>query len=57
MNKSGIVLFYVMVCGEFDFSNEVGEIVMVGLFYGEVMDSGDKVMNKVMVVVFKYVMF
>ena len=56
-NKSGNALFYVTVRGEFDFSNEAGETVTVGPFYGEAMDSGDKATNKAMAVAFKYAMF
>lgn len=57
VNKSGTALFYVTVRGEFDFSNEAGETVTVGPFYGEAMDSGDKATNKAMAVAFKYAMF
>lgn len=55
--KNGTALFYVTVCGEFDFSNDSGETVTVGPFYGEAMDSGDKATNKAMAVAFKYAMF
>ena len=57
VNKSGTALFYVTVRGEFDFSNDAGETVTVGPFYGEAMDSGDKATNKAMAVAFKYAMF
>lgn len=57
INKNGTALFYVTVCGEFDFSNEAGETVTVGPFYGEAMDSGDKATNKAMATAFKYAMF
>lgn len=53
----GTPLFYVTVRGEFDFSNEAGESVTVGPFYGEAMDSGDKATNKAMATAFKYAMF
>lgn len=53
----GTALFYVTVKGEFDFSNEAGETVTVGPFYGEAMDSADKATNKAMAVAFKYAMF
>jgi hypothetical protein len=56
-NKNGTALFYVTVRGEFDFSNEAGEVVTVGPFYGEAMDSGDKATNKAMATAFKYAMF
>lgn len=55
--KSGGVLFYVTVKGEFDFVNEEGEKATVGPFYGEAMDSADKATNKAMAVAFKYAMF
>lgn len=57
VNQKGTALFYVTVRGEFDFSNEAGETVTVGPFYGEAMDSGDKATNKAMAVAFKYAMF
>ena len=57
VNKNGTALFYVTVRGEFDFSNDAGETVTVGPFYGEAMDSGDKATNKAMAVAFKYAMF
>lgn len=57
INSKGTALFYVTVKGEFDFSNEAGEVVTVGPFYGEAMDSGDKATNKAMAVAFKYAMF
>lgn len=57
INKNGTALFYVTVCGEFDFSNDAGETVTVGPFYGESMDSGDKATNKAMATAFKYAMF
>lgn len=57
INKNGNALFYVTVRGEFDFSNESGETVTVGPFYGEAMDSGDKATNKAMATAFKYAMF
>lgn len=57
VNKNGTALFYVTVRGEFDFSNDAGETVTVGPFYGEAMDSGDKATNKAMATAFKYAMF
>jgi hypothetical protein len=57
VNQKGTALFYVTVRGEFDFSNETGETVTVGPFYGEAMDSGDKATNKAMATAFKYAMF
>ena len=54
VNKSGTALFYVTVRGEFDFSNDAGETVTVGPFYGEAMDSGDKATNKAMSAAYKY---
>lgn len=57
INKNGNALFYVTVRGEFDFSNDAGETVTVGPFYGEAMDSGDKATNKAMATAFKYAMF
>lgn len=57
VNKHGTALFYVTVRGEFDFSNDAGETVTVGPFYGEAMDSGDKATNKAMATAFKYAMF
>lgn len=57
LTKSGSALFYVTVRGEFDFSNDAGETVTVGPFYGEAMDSADKATNKAMATAFKYAMF
>jgi hypothetical protein len=55
--KQGGVLFYVIVKGEFTFTHEDGSSVVVGPFFGEAMDSGDKATNKAMAVAFKYAMF
>ena len=57
LSAKGGALFYVTVKGEFDFSNDAGETVTVGPFYGEAMDSGDKATNKAMATAFKYAMF
>lgn len=54
--KTG-VLIYVTVRGEFTFTDDAGESVTVGPFYGEAMDSGDKATNKAMAAAFKYAMF
>jgi len=56
-SKNGGVIFYVALQGEFTFSDESGESVTVGPFYGEAMDSADKATNKAMAVAFKYAMF
>ncbi len=55
--KNGGALFYVTVKGEFQFSDEAGDAVTVGPFYGEAMDSADKATNKAMATAFKYAMF
>lgn len=53
--KSGGVLFYVTVCAEFNIISAVdGSSLMVGPFYGEAMDSGDKATNKAMSAAYKY---
>ena len=54
--KSG-ALIYVTVKGDFTFTDDAGEAVTVGPFYGEAMDSGDKATNKAMAAAFKYAMF
>lgn len=54
--KSG-ALIYVTVKGDFTFTDDKGEAVTVGPFYGEAMDSGDKATNKAMAAAFKYAMF
>jgi len=54
--KSG-ALIYVTVKGDFTFTDDAGETVTVGPFYGEAMDSGDKATNKAMAAAFKYAMF
>lgn len=54
--KSG-VLIYVTVKGDFTFTDDKGDAVTVGPFYGEAMDSGDKATNKAMAAAFKYAMF
>ena len=50
--QNGTALFYVTVRASLDFSNDAGETVTVGPFYGEAMDSGDKATNKAMAVAF-----
>jgi hypothetical protein len=57
VTAKGSPLFYVTVKGEFDFTNDAGEWVTVGPFYGEAMDTADKATNKAMAVAFKYAMF
>lgn len=57
VSAKGGALFCVTLKAEFDFSNESGETVTVGPFYGEAMDSADKATNKAMAVAFKYAMF
>lgn len=48
-------LFYITVTMEFDFvSAEDGSKHVVGPFYGEAMDSGDKATNKAMSAAYKY---
>ena len=54
--KSG-ALIYVTVKGDFTFTDDKGEAVTVGPFYGEAMDSGDKATNTAMAAAFKYAMF
>ena len=54
--KTG-TLIYVTVKGDFTFTDDAGEAVTVGPFYGEAMDSGDKATNKAMAAAFKYAMF
>lgn len=56
-SKNGGVLFSVSLKGEFTFSDDSGDTVTVGPFYGEAMDSADKATNKAMAVAFKYAMF
>ncbi len=56
-SRNGGVLFYVSLKGEFTFSDDAGDTVTVGPFYGEAMDSADKATNKAMAVAFKYAMF
>ena len=54
-SQKGGALFYVTVVGEFDFVSAVdGSKHMVGPFYGEAMDSGDKATNKAMSAAYKY---
>jgi hypothetical protein len=48
-------LFYVTVVGYYEFVSAVdGSSVVVGPFYGEAMDSGDKATNKAMSAAYKY---
>lgn len=53
--RSGGVLFYTNVAGTFTFvSSDDGSTVVVGPFFGEAMDSGDKSTNKAQSASFKY---
>lgn len=54
-SASGNALFYITVAAEFVFvSGEDGTQHVVGPFYGEAMDSGDKATNKAMSAAYKY---